>query len=408
MKSLVFLSILVLCTACAPQGLSTVVPSPTLNATQSSLSTAKPTSTSVPVPTITPTVLLPSPTPIFDVVIDNVAISEQGQIYASGFGTMGDDIRHFAQWDGAKWIALGNGFQTASNSLTVDSAGHLYAEILTDSERGMSNAIMRWDGARWEDVTSNFGIVVDALKTGRISSNVPVVALAVDGEDNLYAAGTFYYPSADHTEELPIGYVAKWNKETWTVLGQGFDNVNIFALAVSATGTVYISGEQPLTPEGNSSYIAEWDGEKWKQLNTSKPNTSLHLVLDRSGRLYASGQLSTPGAFMIYWDGTDWTTITAQLEGEAPAIFDMVADGNGHFYIGGSFESVSGIPARNIAYWDGSLWHALGDGINKQVDALAIDPSGELYAVGFFTEAGGLPVHHAARWDGETWHALGP
>jgi trimeric autotransporter adhesin len=182
--------------------------------------------------------------------------------------------------------------------------------------------------------------------------------------------------------------------------------VNIFALAVSETGKVYVSGEQSLKPEGNSSYVAQWDGEKWAQINTNMLNTSLRLALDKSGRLYASGQLSTSGSYIVYWDGTDWITITDRLEGEAPAIFDMAVDANNHLYIGGSFESVSGIQARNIAYWDGGLWHALGAGVNKQVDALTFDPSGQLYVVGLFTEAGGLTVQHVARWDGETWHAL--
>ena len=86
----------------------------------------------------------------------------------------------------------------------------------------------------------------------------------------------------------------------------------------------------------------------------------------------------------------------------------MAVDANGQLYIGGSFESVNGIRARYIAYWDGSSWHALGDGVNKQVNALTFDPGGDLYAVGLFTEAGGLTAQHVARWDGETWHALGP
>ena len=205
-----------------------------------------------------------------------------------------------------------------------------------------------------------------------------------------------------------MGYVAKRNQETWTVLGKGFDKVNIFALAVSATGNVYVSGEQPLTPERNSSYIAQWDGEKWTEINTSKLNTTRDIALDKSGRLYVSGQSSAPAEFIAAWDGTDWITITDQFGGEVPDVYDMAVDANGQLYIGGSFDSVNGIAARNIAYWDGSSWHALGEGANERVQALAFDSSGELYVVGFFTEAGGLPAFHAAHWDGETWHALGP
>jgi hypothetical protein len=170
---------------------------------------------------------------------------------------------------------------------------------------------------------------------------------------------------------------------------------------------VYIAGEQPRTPEGNSSFIAQWDGEKWKQLHTSKLKSSGYLALDKSGGLYVSSLTSEPNGYIDYWNGTNWRTITAQLGGDAPAIYDMTVDANGHLYIGGSFESVNGIPAQYLAYWDGNLWHALGDGVNKQVNALAFDPGGDLYAVGLFSEAGGLPAQYVARWDGKTWHALG-
>lgn len=398
-KSLVSLSILVLCTACVPRGLSTAEPSPAVIATHSS-----------PTPAATSTLLLPTPIPIFDVVIDNLAIGPQGQLYASGYGNGGQQLpqAQLAQWDGEKWIALDTGFQPEMDALVVDNVGQFYAEFFTDSQQGLSNAIMRWDGARWEDITANFGTVVDPLQAGRVSSNIPVVALAMDGEDSLYAAGSFYYSSGDYTTEFPMGYVAKWNQKTWTVLGKGFDKVYIFALVVSPTGEVYIAGEQPRTPEGNSSYIAHWDGETWKQIDTSKINTSGYLALDKSGGLYVSSLTSEPNGYIDYWNGTNWRTITAQLGGDAPAIYDMTVDANGHLFIGGSFESINGILARYIAYWDGSSWHALGEGFNQEVNALAFDPGGELCAVGFFTEAGGLPVQHIARWDGKTWHALGP
>jgi len=406
MKSLVLLYILVLCTACAPQGLPAAEASPTRITTQPSLATTTPVSTSFPAPTATPTQLLPPPTPIFEILIDNVAIGPQGQLYATGFGAYGNDLRNFAQWDDTSWIALGSGFQTASNSLAVDSADHLYAEILTDSQQSMSNAIMRWNGAKWEDITGNFSIAVDTLKAGRVSSNIPVAALAVDGEDNLYAAGSFYYPNADHTAEWPMGYVAKWNQETWTVVGQGFDKVNIYALAVSATGKVYVSGEQPGT-----GFIAQWDGETWTEIGTSKLVPCLNirnLALDEAGGLYASCIWSEAGELIFYWDGTDWITIADQLQGEAPYVADMAVNHNGQLYIGGSFDVVSGVPAMNIAIWDGSSWHALENGVNQPVNALAVAPSGELFAVGAFTKAGDLPVHYVARWDGKTWHAMGP
>lgn len=413
MRSPVLLYVLVLCAACAPQGLPAAEPSPTRIATQTSHATSQ--TAPVVLPTGTSTPRLPSPTPMFEGIIDSVAIDQQGTLYAGGYGASWDGSKHFAQWDGAKWIALGNGVASAGgNVLVTDSENGLYTTIITDPDQGYATAIVRWDGAGWEDITGNFSIVVDALQAGRISSNIPVEALAVDGEDHLYAAGSFQYPSADHTMEWPMGFVAKWNKETWTVLGQGFDQVHIYAMAVSATGKVYVSGEQPRIPageDGPAGFIAEWDGERWTEIGTSKLDPCVNirnLALDQAGGLYASCVWSEAGEVIFYWDGRDWITITDQLQGEAPTVYDLVVDENGHLYMGGSFDSVSGIPARNIAYWDGNVWHALGDGVTGQVYALTFDPGRELYAAGIIMEAGGLPAHHVARWDGETWHALAP
>ncbi len=328
---------------------------------------------------------------------------------SAGLARPGDDLRHFAQWDGARWIALGAGFRTGGNSMVVDAAGGLCTEVLTDSSQGSSTAIMRWDGAKWEDITGDFSIVVDALQPGRVSSNVPVTALAADREGNLYAGGSFYYLRPGQSTELPMGYVASWNGEAWAVLGGGFDMVNVFALATSAPGAAYASGEQPLTPEGESGFIATWHASGWTQIDPGRPDIILTMALDPSGGLYVAGQKKgTGGAFVDYWDRTHWTTIAGQFEGEAPAVFDLAVDAKGHLCVGGQFESVSGTPASNIACWDGNKWHALGNGANERVFGLAFDTSGSLYAVGYFTEVGRLPMDHLARWDGQGWHALSP
>jgi hypothetical protein len=422
MKNLTFLFIFFLCTACAPQSLPMVEPSPIHTATQPIIATIPPASTSFPIETITPTqlvrsptpiemttptIFIPSPTPLFSILVNNAVIDQQGHLYASGFSE-GNDLRHYAWWNGEYWIELGNGFRTAGNLLVVDRAGYLYTEVLAETEQGTATAMIRWDGDRWEDITGNFSIVVDELKAGRVSSNIPVTAMAVDGEDNLYAAGMFYYSTADYPYEMPMGYVAKWDRQTWTVLGEGLDMINIYGLAVSPAGVVYVSGEQPAPPEGNNCYIAQWEGGQWMQVNTGDFYTCTQsLVLDKSGRLYAAGETNTSGGLIAYWDNSNWTTITTQLVGEAPAVFDMEVAQKGHLCIGGEFNSVSNIPAQNIACWDGKSWYPLGAGVNERVFALTSCPGGELFAVGYFTEAGGLPAYHAARWDGKNWHALG-
>lgn len=77
-----------------------------------------------------------------------------------------------------------------------------------------------------------------------------------------------------------------------------------------------------------------------------------------------------------------------------------------NLYAGGSFSEIDGVYVSNIAYWNGSIWSALGTGMNSSVNALAWDGI-NLYAGGFFTTAGGVTANRIARWDGSVWSSLG-
>src|SRR5262249_25749012 len=69
---------------------------------------------------------------------------------------------------------------------------------------------------------------------------------------------------------------------------------------------------------------------------------------------------------------------------------------------GGYFSLAGDTPAANLAWWDGTNWHALGGGMNSAVTALAIH-GGELIAGGFFTYAGGTRADRIAAWNGTNW-----
>ena len=64
------------------------------------------------------------------------------------------------------------------------------------------------------------------------------------------------------------------------------------------------------------------------------------------------------------------------------------------------------IAANYIAMWDGTTWHALGNGLNDYVYAIAVS-GGDVYVGGQFTMAGETPVGRIAKWDGSSWSALG-
>jgi len=83
-------------------------------------------------------------------------------------------------------------------------------------------------------------------------------------------------------------------------------------------------------------------------------------------------------------------------------------DGSGEVvYIGGRFTSAGGVPARNVARWDGSTWSAVGDGPSGVAFALAVYDDGTgpaLYAGGqpYFTNT----PEFLERYDGSSWSSI--
>jgi hypothetical protein len=107
------------------------------------------------------------------------------------------------------------------------------------------------------------------------------------------------------------------------------------------------------------------------------------------------------------WDGSAWSALGSGMNagGNCPSVIALAVSGN-NLYAGGAFTTAGGVPANNVAKWNGSAWSALGSGVNATVYALAVSGT-DLYAGGAFTTAGGLPVNSIAKWDGSAWSALG-
>lgn len=91
----------------------------------------------------------------------------------------------------------------------------------------------------------------------------------------------------------------------------------------------------------------------------------------------------------------------------SPYVRSLAVTPKGDLLVGGLFQSIGGVPALNIARWDGSTWSELGGGINGTVAHIAIAPNGDVLAGGTFTQAGGVPALNIARWDGLAWSPLG-
>jgi hypothetical protein len=218
--------------------------------------------------------------------------------------------------------------------------------------------------------------------------------------------------------------VAKWNGSAWSSLGTGTANgVNsgVQALAVASNGDVYVGGGFSQAGGAAASRVARWNGTTWSTLGTGGTNGAngdvLALKLGSNGDVYMAGDFTQVGgvatSFLTKWNGTAWSSLGSATvsNGLNRQINTLAVAANGDVYVGGYFTQAGGAAANYIAKWNGNAWSSLGsgpaNGLNGEVVALVVASSGDVYAGGSFTQAGGLPANYIARWNGSAWSSLG-
>jgi uncharacterized delta-60 repeat protein len=94
-------------------------------------------------------------------------------------------------------------------------------------------------------------------------------------------------------------------------------------------------------------------------------------------------------------------------EGVNGEVFATVIQPDGKIVIGGRFSAVNGIARNNVARLndDGTLDRTFADqiaqGVNGQVNALAVQPQGGIIVGGTFTQAGQVETLNLARYDAD-------
>jgi len=149
--------------------------------------------------------------------------------------------------------------------------------------------------------------------------------------------------------------------------------------------------------------VAAPGDENWdSNFGVPGANGPVSAIIDVGSRIYFAGSFSSIGGInatnIARWDGIDWSPLGLGVDG---SVATVVASGS-DLFVGGVFSQAGGNPAANIAKWDGTNWSALSAGINGIVSSLAV-MGNDLFAGGNFSSAGGLGVSSIARWDGTNW-----
>ncbi len=248
--------------------------------------------------------------------------------------------------------------------------------------------------------------------------NNGVYALAVLPGGDLVAGGAFSSAGG-----VTANSIARWTGGSFAPLGSGITPLfDVYSLAVLANGDLVAGGDFPTAGGVTVNKIARWNGVAWASLGTGMgtaqgfaPFVSA-LALLPNGDLVAGGAFTTAGGVaansIARWNGASWAPLgsgVAASNGDLPQVYSLAVLPNGDIVAGGLFTTAGGLPANNIARWNGSSWSPLGSGTNLPVLAIAPFPNGDLAVAGQFTIAGGAAANFVANWRGSIsqWAPMG-
>jgi len=244
----------------------------------------------------------------------------------------------------------------------------------------------------------------------------------------------------------------------WTKLGNGIDGYGVQCMYADTTDNKLLVGGGMTQVDGNTAYsFARWDGTNWdismqNPWGGSAPNTTS--VIKYNNDIYIGGG-GLANSALRKWTGTAWQHINTGTGSSAVACLAII---NNELYVGGGFDTISGVAAWNLVKWDGSVWSSLNfpysdasiysiayfngelyvggnfynhvtpndstknimryDGINWKSVGVGIYGSmdeietmviynNELYVAGMFTKAHGNTGNYIQKWDGTQWSDVG-
>ena len=326
-----------------------------------------------------------------------IAVLEDDVYVGGQFGTAGKvGAANIARWDGTNWWPVGGGVDGLGVATLAVDGRNLYVGGYFFQAVGASPdtvGVARWDGSSWQALANGISGAVRALK--------------ISGTD-LYAGGHF-----TNTSGVLASNIARWDGMQWSALGSGISRIvrgaagnidlgDVWALSADR-GYIYAGGTFEKAGGIAATNIAMWDGSMWTSLagGTDGPVTVVQAMAATSRELYAAGYFRRVGQVVATniarWDGSNWSELGGGLQQDNLTAVRCLVTSTESLFVGG--QSFMRENSWNVLEWDGERWQPLGSGITpgSAVHALAIRGN-RLYVGGSFDSAGGKPARNFSIW----------
>jgi len=245
-----------------------------------------------------------------------LAVDASGNVYVTGFSIGDGTSRDYATVkytaDGVQaWVARYNGPGNSTDGATaiaIDTSGNIYVTgSSTGSETSSDYVTIKYTADGVEQWVARYN--------GPGNSADGATALAVDASDHVYVTGTsespgtyFDYATVKYTADGVQAWVARYN-------GPGNDWDEAKALVVDAAGNVYVTGRSEglgtfsdyatikYTADGVQAWVARYNGPG------DDADEAAALAVDASGNVYVTGRSTGSDQSM------DYATIKYTVEG---------------------------------------------------------------------------------------------
>jgi len=320
-----------------------------------------------------------------------------------------------SQWDGARWDTLPGRVQSDQGSTQngcspvnnlIRYRGKLYANgsfrFLTD-DGVWNDAIAKWDDTeqKWKELECLNPTIGGMYSMFHVPPNDTMYFTGYTGsvcgypESCVFAYdGSAFYPFA------PFG--------DWV----GIPGSEYVGFVFRFQGTLYMTGlfDNPIT--GDFHGFLRYTGSNWETVPGFTTPAPIKDVLIHDDKLYMCGYFFTntgaPGNMVTVFDGETWSDMSGGLrysmpDGTLGNCYDL-HEWNDDIYVGGQFYYAGGVPAENVARWDGHQWCGMGGTYATETPIGHVNGIGDwrdtLYIAGAFTTIDGDTMNKVAKWLG--------